>query len=82
MTIQTQLAVRKPDFIVLQMEPNYTNFTHPQLIKVITKLQLELDLSRLHINEMERTVQIYQAELVLSGAHSRKQQRQLHGHEE
>lgn len=29
MTIQTQLAVRKPDFIVLQMEPNYTNFTHP-----------------------------------------------------
>jgi hypothetical protein len=82
MTIQTQLAIQKPDFTVLQVEPNYTDFTHACLIDVIMKLWLELDLSHLHINEMEHIVQIYQAKLVLSGAHSWKQQRQLHGHEE
>jgi hypothetical protein len=31
---------------------------------------------------MESTIRTYQASLVLLGAHSRKQQKQLHGHKE
>jgi hypothetical protein len=56
--------------------------TQPQLIELARRLHLELDISRLHAGEMESTIRIYQAGLVLSGAHSRKQQKQLHGHEE
>jgi hypothetical protein len=82
MVIRPELPIRKPDFTLLQTEPDYTELTQPLLVKVIAKLRFELDLSRLHIKEMESTIRTYQASLVLSGAHSRKQQKQLHGHEE
>ena len=81
-TIQPEHPIQKPDFTVLQAEPNYAMLTQPQLIELARRLHLELNISRLHAGEMESTIQIYQAGLVLSGAHSRKQQKQLHGHEE
>lgn len=80
--IRPESPIRKPHFELLQEEPAYEDFTKPELTKEIQRYRLELDIEHLHIGEMNSTISTYQTGLVLAGAHSRKQQRQLYTREE
>ena len=77
-----KLPLQKPDFSILKDDCDYNALSKAQLIEENRKLRLELDLSRHQATELTSTVLTYQASLVLSGIHNKKQQQQLRACEE
>ena len=76
------IPLRRPNFALLQECPNEATFTNGDLHNLATSLRTELDIARHHLNALDKTVNIYQAELIIGETHSRRQQMQLYGREE
>jgi hypothetical protein len=81
LTIVPALHLRLPNFDLINEQPDEDQLTGKELCQLTKALRLELDLARLHLNELDSTVITYQAELVLSDGYGRRQQRQLYAHE-
>ena len=80
--IHPKLPVWKLDFSILMDDCDYNASSKAQLIEENKELRLELNLSCHQATELTSTVLTYQASLVLSGIHNKKQQQQLCAREE
>lgn len=82
LTIRPMLPIRRPNFTLLQPDPAEASLSTSELLRRMNDLRLELDLARLHLDENDRTIRVYQAQLVIGAAHSKRQQKQLAAREE
>lgn len=82
LAIQPALHLRHPNFMLLQPDSAETSLSMHGLQQLVRDLRLELDLACLHLEMSNETIRIYQAQLVISAAHSRCQQKQLAAREE
>ncbi len=76
------LHMQHPNFNILEPGPGEVDLSEKELHQLIGHLRLELDLAQLHMAKQDSTIRIYQAQLILSSAHSRQHQKQLQAHEE
>src|ERR1700733_7400206 len=69
-TIPPALHIRRPNFNLIDELPNEGTLSQQHLRQLMKDLRLELDLARLHINELDKTIRTLQVELVIENAHS------------
>src|ERR1700733_5111912 len=81
-TIPPALHMRRPNFNLIDELPNEGTLSQQHLRQLMKDLRLELDLARLRVGELDKTIRTLQVELVIENAHSSRQQKQLHAREE